>query len=183
MLVSVTIFSIVMVMALGALLSLSVADRKAETLKSGIDNLTFALDSMSRAIRTGQNYHCGDFAGTSPKNCPNGSTMLTFLASNGVQTYYQLDTSTGTCGQSGTIGCIERKQTTPGGTLITDWTPITSSDIIIQNVGSLFHVTGALPGSTPDTVQPRAVITISATLPVSTTQNTIVHMQTSVTRT
>jgi prepilin-type N-terminal cleavage/methylation domain-containing protein len=179
LLVSVAIFSIVMTMALGALLSLSVADRKAETLKSGVDNLTFALDSMSRAMRTGQNYDCGNQASTAPTNCsPTGANYFTFLSSNSVQTYYQLDLAqdgTSKCGQTQLpYGCIERKLTSSGA-----WTPVTSPDIVIQNVGNLFHTVGAIAG---DSIQPKVVITINALVPVTATQNTAVHMQVSVTQ-
>ncbi len=180
MLVSVAIFSIVMVMALGALLALSSADRKAETLKSGVDNLTFALDSMSRAIRTGQNYDCGNQTSTAPTDCPSGSNYFTFLSSNGVQTYYQLDIAqdgTSLCGQTQLpYGCIERKLTS-GGT----WIPITSPDLIVQNSGFLFHVVGAVPSSGGNFVQPKVTITANTSIPVSAVQNTKVFMQTSVT--
>ena len=183
MLVSIAIFSIVMTMALGALLALSVADRKAETLKSGIDNLTFALDSMSRAIRTGSVYHCGTGGtATSPQDCTgiSADTYITFLSSNGVQTYYQLDVAqdgTSLCGQTVLpYGCIERKQGAGA------WIPITSPDIVILNTGHLFDVKGSAFSSSGDTVQPKVVITINATVPVSITQNTLVHMQTSVTQ-
>src|SRR4051812_11444285 len=84
MLVSITLFSVVMVMALGALLSLSVADRRAEALKSSIDNLTFALDSMSRAIRTGNTYHCGSSGTLSvAQDCTTGNNYITLITANG----------------------------------------------------------------------------------------------------
>ena len=176
MLVSVAIFSIVMTLALGSLLALSVADRKAETLKSGVDNVTFALDSMSRAIRTGSNYHCGSSGTlTSAQNCPSGANYFTFLASNGVQTTYLLDTLNTYCGQTqAPYGCIERS--TDGGTT---WIPITSPDIIVQNVGNLFYVTGAATG---DGVQPKVTVTVNSSIPVSTTQSTNVFMQTTATQ-
>jgi prepilin-type N-terminal cleavage/methylation domain-containing protein len=175
LLVSVAIFSIVMVMALGSLLALSAADRKAETLKSAIDNLTFGLDSMSRAIRTGYGYHCGS-GGTlaAPQDCNGtGANYLTFTGSDGKRVYYQLDTTTSVCGQAGTIGCIERSS--DGAT----WLPITSPDLVIQNYGYLFHVVGAPTG---DNVQPKVIMTINATVTVSTNQTTSVHMQTTVTQ-
>ena len=188
MLVSIAIFTIVMTMALGALLALSVADRKAETLKSGIDNLTFALDSMSRAVRTGSNYDCGNQASTAPTDCPNGANYLTFLAAcpsgtvcagGGLQTYYQLDVAqdgTSQCGQTILpFGCIERSFTGIAGS----WIPITSPDLIIQNTGFLFHVKGAPSG---DSIQPKVTITASSTVPVTPTQRTGVFMQTTVTQ-
>ena len=181
MLVSVAIFSIVMVMALGALLALSSADRRAEALKSGIDNLTFALDSMSRSIRTGSLYHCGSGGvATVPQDCSTtGANYLTFLASNGVQTYYQLDTdqtSGSLCGQTTLpYGCIERKLGASG-----TWIPVTSPDVAIQpNAGFLFHVRGSVAG---DGIQPIVTITASSTVQISATQHTGVFMQTSVTQ-
>ena len=181
MLVSVAIFSIVMTMALGSLLALSVADRKAETLKSGVDNLTFALDSMSRAIRTGSTYDCGNKGSTAPTDCASGADYFTFLSSNGVQTYYQLDTAqdgTSLCGQTTLpYGCIERKLTSSG-----TWIPITSPDIIMENSGYLFHVLGAVPASGGNYIQPKVTITASSSIPVSPTQNTGVFMQTTVTQ-
>jgi prepilin-type N-terminal cleavage/methylation domain-containing protein len=186
MLVSITIFSIVMTLALGALLALSVADRKAETLKSAIDNITFALDSMSRAIRTGQNYNCNDTTSLNPTDCVSGANYLTFLASSGIQTYYQFDTDNSVgniCGQpaGGTVGCLERKQTIGGVT--GPWVPITSPDITIQNAGFLFRVLGAPSGSSGNTIQPRVIITVSGTVQVGSTQPpTSFHMQTFVTQ-
>jgi prepilin-type N-terminal cleavage/methylation domain-containing protein len=185
LLVSVAIFSVMMVLALGALLSLSVADRKAETLKSAVDNMTFALDSMTRAIRTGQNYDCGNQASIAAADCTagsianqNGANYFTFLASNNIQTYYRLDAAqdgTSLCGQTTLpYGCVERKLGSAGA-----WLPITSPDIVIQSAnGFLFHTKGALTG---DNVQPKVIITLSGTVPVSTTQNTSFYMQTTVT--
>jgi prepilin-type N-terminal cleavage/methylation domain-containing protein len=189
LLVSVAIFSVMMVMALGALLSLSVADRKAETLKSAIDNMTFALDSMSRAIRTGSNYDCGNTSSTAPTDCnASGADYFTFLSSGtllspgGIQTYYRLENlstdpsgAAASCNQtSPNVGCIERS--TDGGAT---WAPITSPDIIISNTGYLFHAVGDPTG---DSIQPRVIITVNGAIQVSTTQTTAFHMQTSVTQ-
>ncbi len=181
LLVSVAIFSIVMVMALGALLALSSADRRAETLKSGIDNLTFALDSMSRAIRTGSNYRCGSGGTiTSPQDCASGANYISFLASNGVQTSYRLDMvqdNTSQCAQTQLpYGCIERQL----GSGV--WIPITSPDIVLQNSGFLFHVVGSVPASAGDNIQPKVTITASSTVLISATQRTGVFMQTTVTQ-
>jgi len=174
LLVSVALFSVVMVIALGALLSLSVADRRAETIKSAIDNLTSGVDSMSRAIRTGYNYHClsGGLAGV-PQDCVLGGDYLTFISATGAQVYYQLDTSSATCGQTGTIGCIERS--TDGSI----WYPITSPDLVIQNNGYLFHVLGAAQG---DGIQPKVIITTSGIVQISSTASTTFHLQTTVTQ-
>ncbi len=175
LLVSVALFSIVMTMALGALLSLSVANRKAQTLKAAIDNLTFSIDSITRAIRTGSNYHCGNTGTiTAPQDCyATGANYISLLLADGTRMYYQLNTTSCTGQTSPNIGCIQRS--TDGAT----WYAITAPDIIIQNIGYLFHVAGA-PAA--DGVQPRAIVTVSGFVQVTPTQNTSFHMQSTVTQ-
>lgn len=53
MLVSVAIFSIVLIIALGAILTVLDSNRKAQTLTSVINNLNFTLEAMTRSIKTG----------------------------------------------------------------------------------------------------------------------------------
>jgi len=56
--VSLGIFSIVAVVALGALLRIVTANAKAQTLHDAITNLNFGLESMSREMRVGAGYTC-----------------------------------------------------------------------------------------------------------------------------
>lgn len=56
--VSLSIFTIVAVIAVGALLKVVDANKKSQTLKTSINNINFVLDTMSREIRTGNNYYC-----------------------------------------------------------------------------------------------------------------------------
>jgi len=58
MIVAVFIFSIVMVVAVGALVSIVQANRKAQTVKTVMNNLNFSFESMTRAIRTGTDFQC-----------------------------------------------------------------------------------------------------------------------------
>lgn len=54
--VSVAIFVIVMVIAIGAVLSAVDANRKAQSVNVVINNLNLAVESMVRDLRTGKNY-------------------------------------------------------------------------------------------------------------------------------
>ena len=64
MIVSLAIFAIVAVVAVGALLKVTDANKKSQTLKTAINNLNFALESMSREMRVGANYAANsDIAG------------------------------------------------------------------------------------------------------------------------
>ena len=66
--VAVGIFSVVMVVCIGALLSLADANRKTQALQSVLYNLNTSIDGMVRAIRMGSQYQVA-----------NGGTELSFL--------------------------------------------------------------------------------------------------------
>lgn len=92
-LVSIAIFSVVMVAAAGALLTTIDANHKAQAIQSVMNNLNFALESMSRAIRTGDTYHCGDSGSLAANQTPNdcassGSSFFAFKRSNDNKTIY-----------------------------------------------------------------------------------------------
>ncbi len=59
MIVALAVFTVVALIAVGALLKITSANKKSQTLKTTINNLNFALESMSREIRTGSTYQCG----------------------------------------------------------------------------------------------------------------------------
>ena len=170
-LVSTMIFTIVMVISLGALLSMSESDRKAETLKAVINNLNFSLESMSRNIRTGVYYHCGNSGTlTLPQNCSSGDTYLTFLAADSTmgQVVYCKGTATA-CDASGTT--ILRSIN--GGQLL----PITAPEVNISTLK--FFVTGAPAG---DNIQPKVTILLRGVVQVSASKTSPFNLETSVTQ-
>ncbi len=143
MLVSVAVFSMVMVVALGALLALSEANRKAQLLSEATNNFNSAIDSMSRTIRTGSMYHCGTGAVDQTQDCqslsqdqfaflPNGATLSSQVV------VYKFSSSASEC-PAGVAGCIVRSQ--DGGITFSS---ITSSDIVITSLQ--FFVVGAPQG-------------------------------------
>lgn len=179
LMVSVAIFAVIMVMSLGALLSISAADRKAETVESVMNNLNFAVESMTRTIRTGYDYHCGSVTGG---DCASGGTLFKFTAQDGSAVVYAFDNSSA-CGQTGTVqGCILRS--TDGGAT---YLPITAPEVVISNVagtgsGLEFYLRGSALGSTGDNIQPNVVITITGYVRISETQTSPFSLQTSVTQ-
>lgn len=58
MIVSLALFSIVVTITVGALLVLIASNQRFQNEQSVMTNLSFALDSMTREIRTGTNYFC-----------------------------------------------------------------------------------------------------------------------------
>lgn len=171
LLVSVGIFTVVMVVALGALLSISEADRKAQTLKTVTNNLNFALDNMSRSIRTGNTYHCGSLSGG---DCTTGSTFFAFDANDGNQRVYRWSSA----GCPNTLGCVERS--TDGGN---NYYAITAPEVVILNPsggsGLMFYLVGSIPG---DVWQPRVTITLRGYVQVTAAQRSNFDLQTTVTQ-
>lgn len=58
MIVSLGLFSVVTTIAVGALVALIGTNEQLQNERSVMTNLSFALDSMTREIRTGTNYYC-----------------------------------------------------------------------------------------------------------------------------
>jgi type II secretory pathway pseudopilin PulG len=100
MMVAITIFMVVAVVAVAALLKIVDADRKSKTLQDTVNNINFAMDSITREIRVGSAYTCeygsnqsvGQFIGstlnTNGVSCPSISSSqypyasIAFLSSN-----------------------------------------------------------------------------------------------------
>lgn len=82
MIVSLGVFSIVATIAVGALLVLIGTNRQLQGEQSIMTNLSFALDSMTREIRTGTHYYCDSAANYSaggPNNIFDGGNDLDAL--------------------------------------------------------------------------------------------------------
>ncbi len=153
MLVSVAIFAIVMTIALGSLLAMSESNRKAQSLKSVINNLNFALDSMSRSIRTGTTYHCDTTQGGGVRDCTNlPASSFSFVAADAATNVaYRLESADRViCTQPvGTVGCITRSINSGV------YAAITSPEVVVSTL--LFYVTGAESAA----IQPKVTILLS----------------------
>ena len=80
LIVAVGLFAIIMTIASGAYIVMIDLTRQSQNKATGIDNLSFALETMTRNIRTGTNYNCGgagDCSGTDSFSFsdPNGETI------------------------------------------------------------------------------------------------------------
>ena len=79
MIVSLGVFSVVITIAVGALLVLIATNQQLQAEQSVMTNLSFALDSMTREIRTGTRYFCDSRtnvnAGDSPQVFRDGDDL------------------------------------------------------------------------------------------------------------
>ncbi len=170
LLVSVALFTIVMVVSVGTLLALVDANQKAQTLKVVINNLNFSLDSITRSMRTGYAFHCatGSISSlpTTPADCSGGGRSVSFTDDHGQRIGFRFNTSTGT---------IERCMTDCSNA--SNWIGLTSRDITIED--ARFYVTGALPG---DNLQPMVTITVRGQAGARVATESNFEVQTSVTQ-
>jgi len=148
--VSTALFTIVILVAVGALLALVSANRKTQALHAVMNNLNIALDGMVRSIRMGSNYHCGGGGTLSPQDCPNGDSLFAFESFNGDpnnpedQWVYSYDTDTKRIYKSEKSG--------------RDWFPITAPSVTVDSVQ--FYVIGTTRGGVE---QPKVVIEMKGT--------------------
>ena len=77
MIVSLAVFSVVVTISVGALLILIASNRQLQEEQSVLSNLAFAMDSMTRDIRTGSQYYChSEGAGGSGDPIDDMTTLL-----------------------------------------------------------------------------------------------------------
>ncbi|MDR3571014.1 MAG: prepilin-type N-terminal cleavage/methylation domain-containing protein [Candidatus Pacebacteria bacterium] len=156
MIVSVALFSVVMLVAGATLLSLVYANRKAQALQSVINNLNVSLDGMVRDIREGQNYRCGGET-SSYGDCTSGASVIYFAPfgspnPSGDQAQddiaYAFDQSGQYCGTNRICENDYGK----------GWVPITSKEVKIQSL--TFYVVGTKPASQGGTQQPKVIFVL-----------------------
>jgi prepilin-type N-terminal cleavage/methylation domain-containing protein len=152
--VSVSIFSMVMLISTGAVFSIVEANKKAHSIKSVMTNLNFALESMSRDIRVGSNYRCDD--GT---DCVSpGGTAFKFRANRDVN-------------GDGTVNLADEVTYSRSGSRIMRQVngqlafAITASEITVTNLR--FYVSGTASGGD----QPRVTTVIQGYSGTSTTRS------------
>jgi prepilin-type N-terminal cleavage/methylation domain-containing protein len=142
LIVAVGLFAVVMTLATGAYLVMISVNRQTQALSVGINNLAFALETMTRNIRGGTNYSCAA-AGAGIADCSSGGFTFSVTSPQGAPTTY-------TRSVSGVI-----TETASGSTV-----DLTDPSI---NVTSLtFYVDGSTPGS--DNRQPMVIITARGTV-------------------
>ena len=178
LLVSLTLFTAVITIAVGSLLVLIDANAKAQNMQEVMTNLTFALDSMTREIRTGSGYFCTNSIPLSlternVRDCVNGQGISiveggTSLTGRGNQriAYRLYD------------GAIERRIGTGS------WVALTSDAVTITTLN--FTVIGSeqfnVVAGSGDTAPPTVTIYIAGTAGELATVDTTFDLQTTITK-
>lgn len=139
LIIAVGLFSIVMTLTSGAYFIMIDINRRTQSIAAGVNDLAFALETMTRSIRTGTSYSCGGAGDCS------GGNNFSFMSSTGANISYSLASSA-------------IQETINGGAQI----PLTdSSSVIVSSLA--FYVSGtARPPA--DYAQPHVSIIISGTI-------------------
>jgi type II secretory pathway pseudopilin PulG len=170
--VSVALFIVIMLVSVGALLSLVEANRKARALESVINNLNITLDGIVRAARMGTRFNCGGSSIPDPSsgaNCPEGTTTFSF-APYGSDDDVQAERFVYTFSN----GQLYRSM--QGGS---NPVAITAPEVSISDM--TFYVVGTIEG---DVVQPKVVMVVKGTAgQTESTQSTFYIQATAVQRT
>ena len=138
MIVSLGIFAALVVIAIGAVLAISNAHLKAVNIQSIQDNLRFALESMTKEMRTGSRFILG-----APLAIPAAYREVYFTRSDGVLVGYCLQNLT-LVKVIGTTSCTG--------------SAVSSDDIVVEEL--VFYVLGAIQG--PSDGQPRITVFLRA---------------------
>lgn len=179
MMVSVSIFAIVMLVGVGALLSMVEVNKRAQGINSVMNNLNAAVEQMARTIRVGSTYYCGTSSVAPPpytlattRDCgASGGLLLAFEPTGGDpdndndQVVYRLN---------GTQ--LERSLSAGAGN---SWVAITAPEVAVTDFK--FYVRGSTPYGGGDFEQPRVLIVIHGTANTGQEQTTF-SVQASVTQ-
>ncbi|HVW82495.1 MAG TPA: prepilin-type N-terminal cleavage/methylation domain-containing protein [Candidatus Paceibacterota bacterium] len=152
MLVSLALFALVMLMVSSAYLIIIAANRQAQAVASATNNLAFALETMTREIRTGGGYNCGSSTGG---DCPSPKPSFYFTdAGDNYVSYGLVSTGSGT---HGLAECVSQSDFCAPATLLTD------SSVNITALQFSVQGTRTYSGS-GDIIQPQVLMTLSGTV-------------------
>jgi len=172
MLVAVSVFTVVISIALATLLNLSSTHAKTASTRNVLDNFNFAVEFMARSMRTGVNYHCGSPLSNlrTTRNCPTGDDFFAFIDQFDRLVAYRLNID------AAGRGSIERAECGVSGCALAQWIAVTAPEINVEKLR--FYVRGA--GT--DLEQPFALIIVQGSSGIKETEKTTIYLETYVTQ-
>ncbi|MDP2593886.1 MAG: type II secretion system protein [bacterium] len=139
LIVAVGVFALVMTLASGAYLIMIGVNRQAQSTATGINNLSFVLESLTRNVRTGTNYQ------------PISANSFSFTNQNGTTLTYSLGSQPSPGG--------------PVGTITLNGVPLTDPLVDILSLTFYTCTASVYTCTAPsDTYQPYVTITLSGTV-------------------
>lgn len=155
LMVAVSIFAIVMMVGVGALLSMVSVNKRTQAINAVMNNLNAAVEEMARSIRVGTTYHCETSAAylppseySYPQDCAQGGGKLLGFEPTGGDPLEESDQEVYRL--NGTH--IERSKDAGQ-----SWVALTAPEVEITDFQFYVNGTDAYPA---DSVQPRVMISI-----------------------
>jgi prepilin-type N-terminal cleavage/methylation domain-containing protein len=177
--VSIAIFSLVLVAAMGAILSVVDANRKAQTLVEAMNNLNFAMESISRTIKTGIEHQHPSWAEDDSSIYIQANDLL------GLDGDFDRESVNFALNSSGqVVRCVLENENTEcddpdGGS--DEWIPLTSSKINIDVMNfEIVHGDSTAYTVGTDFVAPRVLITMRGSVQANEDIITTFNLQTTV---
>ncbi len=174
MMVAVTIFSVVMMVGVGALLSLVATNKRAQAIHSVMNNLNAALEGMSRSTRVGTLYNCVTSATVPPSPPPSSTISIPHDCATGGGKLLAFESASGNLTDPADqwvyrLNGTRLERSTKGGAN-GSWVAITAPEVSIDSFD--FYVIGS---SNADQAQPRILMRIlgSAQVPGGVTTFTV----------
>jgi type II secretory pathway pseudopilin PulG len=156
LLVSLSLFIMVLTTAVGCLLVVIDANARAQNMQTVMTNVSFALDSMTREIRTGSGYYCSgtdidaDLAKDQLRDCINGTYLS--IVEGGISITGGQDNSRITYRYNSDEMTVERRVGN------NNWYPITAPGVRITSM--YFYVTDSRKPDDGNLLQPAVTIYI-----------------------
>ena len=149
--IAVSIFLTVVMIGMSVFLNADLVHIKSQDMRSIMDNLSFIMEDISRNMRTGYNYHCGETVSETAFSCAFGGTVF-------------FETATGEAGTSDQWGYkIESSgnlsKTIDGGV---NWAQLNPGEVVLESFSG-FSVLGAETPSS-DNQQPFVIIKLVGTI-------------------
>jgi prepilin-type N-terminal cleavage/methylation domain-containing protein len=161
--IAITLFTAIMTIGTGAVLQTNTVHKKAQNMRSVMDNLNFIIEDMARNLRLGANYQCPISSADLPPNQPSITTPVTpgdcandtsiaFDSVDGTPVVYSIGSL------SGAPGAIFKA--TKGNPFL----QITPDEVDIDLAKSGFTVVGTASSLSGDFIQPRVIIRLVGTV-------------------
>jgi prepilin-type N-terminal cleavage/methylation domain-containing protein len=141
LMVSIGLFAIIMTLVAGAYFMIINLSRQAQAISTAVDGVSYALEDMSRTMRTGTLYGCP----TAGIDCPAGGTVFTLTDQSGITQTFSL---------SGTT--LYQKSGTGSSIALTD------PSIKVSSLE--FYAVGTKPASAGDYVPPHVTVIVSGSI-------------------
>ncbi len=145
MIISIGVFSVLVIASIGITLGVSNAQIKAQNIQFVLDNIRFSLELITKEMRTGTNYAL-------TTNCAPLGSEISFITSTGQERVYFLDAG------EGIIWRARAPITNEDCENPSKVSPFTSEQVMVERL-NFTELYGQVPGGTDG--QPRITITLT----------------------